>query len=101
MPPKENKKYTLCFYRDDGTVGDVLDAPYMQIDFDTEEELFNYPWLVNLSDSVEVSYTFDMKRKPSVELFFPKKHRHNASVARKRRRYHGRTKNVCQNNNRQ
>lgn len=97
MPPKERKKYTLCFYRDDGTVGDVINAPFMQIDFDTEEELFTQPWILNnLSDPEVVSFTLDMKRKPSVEIFFPKKHRRKASIARRRRRYHGRTKNVCQ-----
>lgn len=99
MPPKEEKKYSLRIFYNDGSSGDVLPVPVAEINFDSEEELFNFPWLSDFNDLVEVHFTIN--RKPSVEILFPKKHRHNASVARKRRRYHGRTENVCQNDNRQ
>lgn len=95
MPPKERKKYNICFLKDDGTLVGVLDVPDMEISFDTEEKLFNLPWFGSFNDSMEASFTFDLKRKPSVEIFFPKKHRRKASIARRRRKYHGRTKNVC------
>lgn len=99
MPPKEDKKYSLRIFNNNGNPDDVLDVPVAEINFDSEEELFNFPWLSDFNDLVEVHFTIN--RKPSVEIFFPKKHRRNASIARRRRRYHGRTKNVCQNNNRQ
>ena len=92
MPPKERKKYNICFLKDDGTLVGVLDVPDVEISFDTEEKLFNLPWFGYFNDSMVATITFDLKRKLSVEMLFPKKHRHNASVARKRRRYHGRTK---------
>jgi len=90
MPPKERKKYNLCFLKDDGTV--VLDVSDVEISFNTEEISFNFPFLGYFNDSMYASFTFDLKRKPSVEILFPKKHRRKASIARRRRRYHGREK---------
>ncbi len=101
MPPKERNKYDICFFKKDGTLIVLnVDVSDVEISSDTEEILFNLPWFGYFNDSM-ASFTFNLKRKPSVEIFFPKKHRHNASIARRRRRYHGRTENVCQNNNRQ
>lgn len=98
MPPKEHSAYTVCFYNDHG---ELVEAPQATIQFDeTEMDFDSLPWSGMNGEMLVMSLSVKLKRKPSVEFFFSKKHRHNASVARKKRKHQKREKNrgYLQNN---
>lgn len=106
MPPKERFDFKIVICQDEnGNTFDLATATPVfdgHIDFDPD----GHPMDIKSNETETITLTINGKilRKAikrafgirKAEILFPKKHRRNASLSRRRRRYHGRTKNVCQ-----
>lgn len=108
MPPKEHYydfKIVICKDENGNTFDLATATPVFEGELDCDVQ----PTEMKLNETITITIKGRVLRKAikralgirNAEVLFPKKHRHKASVARKRRRNHGRTENVCQDNNRQ
>lgn len=94
MPPKEHYDFKIVICKDEN--GNVFDLAIATPVFDGELDCGVQPTEMKFNDTITITIKGRVLRKATkrafgirnAEFLFPKKHRRNASIARRKRRYH-------------